>query len=146
MFKDKKKDKLSDLAQKAKMSVLQDIHGKAGEDMSDKLRGLKKVAVMSDSEEGLRDGLEKAKGILEAKKGVVSEHDEKDQSLPESMDDVMEPKEMPENEPSESEESDEEEMPEMSAHESMHDAMSEEDIDKKIAELHMLKHKKRMGK
>lgn len=156
-MKDKKKEGLSDLAKHAKMSVLKDIHDFAADDMSSRLKGMKKISVASDSSEGLDRGLDKAKEILAhavTGRSPVEAHDENLEDA-EAIDDVMEPKEMPENEPNMKdgqdeveEESPEHESMENSEHEEMeheHPEMSEEEIDKQIAHLHMLKNKKRMG-
>lgn len=67
---DKKKKaghELSPVESAAKHSVLNDLKGMAGKAMSDKLQGLKKVSVASDSEEGLKHGLEKAHEIVSGK-------------------------------------------------------------------------------
>lgn len=55
---------LSPVEHAAKSSVLEDLKNIAGQSMSDKLHGLKKVQVASDSEEGLKHGLEKAHEIV----------------------------------------------------------------------------------
>jgi hypothetical protein len=146
----KKPGELSDLAKHAKMSVLKNVHDLASKDMADKLKGVKKVSVMSDSEEGLAHGLDKAKEILgHAVEGhsPVEEHDE-DPEERKAMDDVLEPKEMPEDEgEAEPEEGMEEEHEELESPEGdEHEGMSEEELDKKIAHLHSLKNKKRMMK
>jgi hypothetical protein len=64
---------LSPVESAAKSSVLDDLKGMAGEAMSHKLNGLKKVSVASDSEAGLKHGLEKAHEIVSGKE----EHDMK---------------------------------------------------------------------
>lgn len=60
---EKKRD-LSPNEKHAKLGVLKELHDMASADMGDKLDGLKKVSVMSDSPEGLQHGLEQAKHIL----------------------------------------------------------------------------------
>ncbi len=56
---------LSDSEQEAKMSVLNQLKNSMDDVMSEKANGLKKVSVMSDSEEGLKAGLDKAKDIVQ---------------------------------------------------------------------------------
>jgi len=60
----KSKKKISDNERDAKMGVLKEVSSMAGAAMGDKLKGLKKVSVASDSKEGLNKGLEKAKEML----------------------------------------------------------------------------------
>ena len=59
-----KKRDLSDVEKNAKMDVVKDMRDHAAKAMHGKLDGLKKVSVMSNSSEGLKAGLDKAKGIL----------------------------------------------------------------------------------
>lgn len=62
---EKKKSKgLSDSHIKAKSSVLNDISSIAGKMMKEKLGGLKKVTVASDSKQGMEEGLETAQDLL----------------------------------------------------------------------------------
>lgn len=48
----------------AKMSVLNDLKDVASDAMKQKIHGLKKVQVMSDSDEGLKAGLSKAEDLI----------------------------------------------------------------------------------
>lgn len=57
--------KLSPVEKEAKMNVLKELSSQAGDMLGQKLAGLKKVTVASDSEDGLEQGLEKAKEIIE---------------------------------------------------------------------------------
>ena len=57
---------LSDNEKQAKSEVLKSLHGQASDILRDKLKGIKKVSVMSDSPEGLEKGLDKAKELLDA--------------------------------------------------------------------------------
>ena len=57
----KKKSDMSDVEKDAKKSVLGELRQTADDMMKDKLSGLKKVTVASDSPEGLEEGLEKVK-------------------------------------------------------------------------------------
>jgi hypothetical protein len=69
-----KKKKISDVEKEAKMGVLKEVSDMAGAAMGDKLKGLKKVTVASDSKEGLDKGLEKAKELLD--KDLAKSEDE----------------------------------------------------------------------
>lgn len=62
-----KKKKLSGVEKKAKMKVVEDMRDMASKAMGDKLHGLKKVTVASNSSEGLKEGLEKAEDVIESK-------------------------------------------------------------------------------
>ena len=70
---------LSDNEKQAKSEVLKSLHGQASDILRVKLKGIKKVSVMSDSPEGLEKGLDKAKELLEAAQGSngdnILEHD-----------------------------------------------------------------------
>lgn len=59
-----KKRDLSPSEKKAKMDAVHEMRGAASEMMGDKMDGLKKVSVMSNSKQGLAKGLDKAKGIV----------------------------------------------------------------------------------
>jgi hypothetical protein len=58
--------KLSENELKAKMSVLEDLKSQAEDKMKEPLKNLKKVSIMSDSKEGLKQGLEKAEEMMES--------------------------------------------------------------------------------
>ena len=77
----KKGKSLDEKSIKAKMEVLKDLKAQAMDAMGDKLNGAKKVEVSSNSEEGLKSGLEKAKELLEGKE---DESDESEEELEES--------------------------------------------------------------
>ena len=59
-----KKRDLSPSEKKAKMDAVHEMRGAASEMMGDKMDGLKKVSVMSNSKDGLAHGLDKAKQIV----------------------------------------------------------------------------------
>lgn len=59
-----KKRDLSENEKKAKIDVVQHLRDMASEAMGDKMDGLKKVSVMSDSPEGLKEGLDKAREVV----------------------------------------------------------------------------------
>lgn len=103
--------KLSDSEKEAKMSVLKALKGSMDEVMADKVHGMKKVSVMSDSPEGLKEGLEKAEDIVEESEPLMK----------------MASEDMEESDESEDSEDSEE--------------MSPDEIDAKIAELMALKEK-----
>lgn len=63
-----KMKKLSPMEQKASSKVLEELRSHAKGMMNDKMKGLKKVTVASNSKEGLKEGLSKAEEIIGAKK------------------------------------------------------------------------------
>lgn len=56
--------KMHPMEQKAKMGVMEDLQKMAHDAMGGKLKGMKKVTVASDSEEGLEHGLDKAHDVI----------------------------------------------------------------------------------
>lgn len=77
-FKKKKMKMMEDeemnpIEKEAKMGVLSSMKASAKPDLMEKL---KKVSVMSDSPEGLKMGLDKAKDMVEAKSDMEMEHPE----------------------------------------------------------------------
>jgi hypothetical protein len=64
---------LSGVERDAKMSVLHDLRGQAAEAMKSGLHNLKKVSVMSDSPEGLSEGLSKAKDMVSSARNPKGE-------------------------------------------------------------------------
>jgi hypothetical protein len=110
---------LSPVEKEAKMSVVDSLKKMAQDHMGDAMKkGMKKVSVLSDSEEGLEHGLDKAKDIVK--------------KLPKAEDEESEP------EAYAGEESPEEEAME---EDSELDHMSEDDINKKLMKLMALKEK-----
>lgn len=61
----KKGKKLEPNEKEAKMNVVKELSKQAGDMLGDKVKGLKKVSVASDSKEGLKAGLSKAEQIVE---------------------------------------------------------------------------------
>lgn len=61
----KRPDDLDKDEQGAMMSVLKDIHKMASDDMGHDIHGMKKVSVASDTVNGLKAGLDKAKGMVQ---------------------------------------------------------------------------------
>lgn len=110
-----KKRKLSDEEKEAKLGALEKYSGKSKEGMLERLGGVKKVSVIAKDKDGLEEGLDKAKEILE------------DEDLEESelSDDF-------ENEQDEEDSDDE-------------DELSLDDIEEKIRELEALKKAKLKG-
>jgi len=58
---------MSDVEKESKKSAIMAMKKMAEDAMGEKLSGLKKVTIASDSEEGLKEGLEKAEDVVEAK-------------------------------------------------------------------------------
>lgn len=85
----------------AKAAMAKELSDLLGSDLADEVKGVKKVTVASDSEEGLEEGLEKAQEVLKSK----SMKDESDEMEDESEE--MEDESEEESEEDESEESEE---------------------------------------
>lgn len=150
----KKGKKISPAEQKAKGDVLSDLHGQASDAMGDKLMQMKKVSVMSPDKQGLEEGLDKAKELLnnvpndtddnnyQAVEGHGDAHDEDSGTNEEHEGGPVYPPGSDHQE--ESMESPEEENQEVEQGLEPEDhAMSEEELDKKIALLTQLKAKMR---
>lgn len=150
MFEKKKGSKMSDTEMGAKKSVLESLRDEMSKAMGDKLSGLKKVTVASDSKEGLQNGLSTAKNMVEGGKGgtvgdsygheleKAVEDDEMDTHPTDNSDD---------NDEAEAEGpiGEEDESPEEESHEEGED-MSHEEIDAKLKHLLALKKKKESHK
>lgn len=120
----KKKDakKLSSGELEAKLNAANEMHKWASEEMGNGLeKKLKKVTVASDSEEGLEEGLEKAKEIVEEKPDMMDAEKSEEDAVHEAGESV------------------EDEMMEHS--EDGMEEMSEEEIDEKLQKLMALKAK-----
>ncbi len=162
MYENKKK--LSPLEQKAKMGVVKDLRDLAAKHMSDKLEGLKKVTVASDSEEGLKHGLDKAKEIVsspemehmrsEAERGfgahadqLAGDENKHVHDMPETADAHEPLRDEQDEEAEESPSEEEHESPEEEASEhDEHDDMDEDELDKKLQHLMAMKERKRSKK
>ena len=119
----KGKSKLSPLEKEAKMLVMKALSDDMSNELKDKLKGLKKVTIASNSPEGLKAGLKKAEDMIEDKMQCdACGH----KGCP------MCPK-MSEAEEMDSEDSEDEE------YASEDEEMSMEEIDRKIAELEKMK-------
>lgn len=70
-----KKRDLSPNERHAKMDVIKEMRNAASELMGGKMDGLKKVSVMSDSKQGLKHGLDKAKEIVSDGEEDQMQHD-----------------------------------------------------------------------
>ena len=114
---------LGKAAAKAKSSVLEDLMSDMFDQDGDKVKGLKKVTVASNSPKGLEKGLDKAKEML-------GEGDMSDEDMPEGEESAEEAEESPEMEASE--------------HEADEEEMSADEIEAKIAELKDLLKEKKM--
>lgn len=135
--KKQKMGELSDNEKTAKIGVAKHLHDFASGELMKKLGGLKKVAVMSDSQEGLKHGLDEAKHVLEG----ASEDSDSEVMKP-GEEESMREASGAESEDEESPLHEAEESPEMEAseHESgSEEPMSDEEIDAKIKELELLK-------
>jgi hypothetical protein len=84
--------KMSDNEKEAKSGVLSEMKDMASKMMGDKVKGIKKVTVASNSDEGVKKGLEKAKELLgqESEESPEMEESETEESSEESMDDCCE--------------------------------------------------------
>lgn len=137
---DGKKSKLSGVEQEAKMKVMQALSEEMGGAMKDKLKGLKKVTVASNSPEGLKKGLQKAEEMVAGKSPEMGNEESECEACKGSgcpaCEMMEEASESPEMEESEDEESEDEEE-EKSAEE-----MTPAELDQKIAELQALKQAK----
>jgi len=123
--------KLSDIEKKASSKVLGELRSHAQSMMNDKMKGLKKVTVASNTKEGLKEGLNKAEEILGTKKT------KEDEANPEEIDNL----ETEETEDSDEHEAGESEEYEAGEEEGEEESMSEEELDAKIKELMALKDK-----
>lgn len=72
------KDKL-----KAKAEMMKQLSDLLGKDMAEDVKGMKKVTVASDSSEGLKEGLKKAKDIMDKKPDLEEEMKEMEDASPE---------------------------------------------------------------
>lgn len=112
--------KMHPLDKKAKLAAITDLHEQAKKAMGEKLSGIKKVSVMADDKEGLEEGLEKAKELLEGEESEESEESSEDEKEESAEEQVMEAEEGSE----------------------MHPEMAMDAIEEKIAKL--MEMKKRM--
>ena len=125
---------LSDNEREAKMSVVSGLRDMAQSMMGDKLKGLKKVTVASNDEQGLKSGLEKAKSMLsDMPKDPFHESQDAESESPARAEEGAE------DESHELGESEEEESSEHQPEEEL----SEEEINAKLEHLMKLKAKKK---
>lgn len=59
----------------AKKNAMKELSDMLGEDITEGIKGVKKVTVASDSEEGLKKGLEKAEDVLESRESEEEDMD-----------------------------------------------------------------------
>lgn len=76
MLKKKKKSKEMSKDMSHKMEILEQLKAMASEMMGEDLGGLKKVTVAAKDQEGLEEGLEKAKELLGKKEESEDDEDE----------------------------------------------------------------------
>lgn len=141
-------DELDDAEKNAKMHVINAMRDMASSAMGEKLQGLKKVSVASDSDEGLAHGLDKAKEILSHKEHEdMVDHAEghgkaaDDEFSGEEMDGDDE-SEQPHHEAAEGED-DHEYAPDNAEHASPDEELDEDEINKRLEHLMKLKDKKK---
>lgn len=128
-------DGMDDVEKEAKMGVLESLKRAAMDEMGDKLKGLKKVTVASNDEEGLKEGLSHAKDVIEhGDSGMGEDSPEVDQDEehdaieePDMQDEGVEAEHNEEHEGDSEDEDDED--------------FSPEGIDQKIEKLKQLKAK-----
>lgn len=77
----------------AKAAMAKELSDVLSGDLADGIKGMKKITVASDSEEGLEEGLEKAKEVLEAQEDE-SEDSEEMEDESEEMEDESEMKDV----------------------------------------------------
>jgi hypothetical protein len=90
--KAQQKGKVDPSKLEAKANIMRSLSDELGKDISEDLKGLKKVTVASDSEEGLKEGLEKAEDVLEGKEEESNESEmenEEEGEESESSDDLQ---------------------------------------------------------
>lgn len=75
----------------AKASMAKELSDMLGEDLTEGIKDSKRVTVASDSEEGLKKGLEKAEDILESK---MEDDSEESEDMEDSEEDVEIPEEV----------------------------------------------------
>lgn len=80
---------MSDDESEAQGSVLKDLRGSMGGLMGDKLKGLKKVTVASNSPQGLEQGLDTAKDVL-GQDGMGTEGSPEEEQMESPEDEVLE--------------------------------------------------------
>lgn len=146
LMKDKKKKSgMSDIEQEAKLKAARLMGDEASNAMKDGLTSLKKVSVASDSEAGLKKGLDKAKEILSSKEHedlVDESEDGSDRNLSDPFAGDEGRAQDAEEEESAEHEADETPKEEESEHEGEDDSLSEDEIDAKIERLKALKAKR----
>ena len=125
---------ISEVQKQAKLDVLGDLQGHTKDMLSEKLDGIKKVTVASNTKEGLKKGVKTAEKVIDKLNGKPEEESEEPCQHCEGMGC---PECAEESEEHESSESPEEEVSEHESGEESSDEseMSEEELDAKIAEL-----------
>jgi hypothetical protein len=138
---------LSGVEKDAKSSVLEHLKQMASDSIGDKLKGLKKVTVASDSPHGLAEGLDKAKEMIGdpgvhdkgGEPGEHMEHDEGHMMPNEEESDEHEASESPEQEEAEEQaegtEADEHPEDSIGQEHNEFDHMSEDELDQHLQKL-----------
>jgi len=78
----------------AKAAMAKELSDLLGSDLAEGVKGIKKVTVASDSEEGLEKGLEKAQEVLDAKDEMGDESEEMEDESEEMEDESEDESEM----------------------------------------------------
>lgn len=125
MAKMGKKKMMSPNEKSAKMNVLKDIRGVASDELKNRLSGLKKVSVMSNSQPGMAEGLEKAQELMGHSEGGEVEDAENPQHDIEMAEENNDSEEENEESPEEEASEDSDEI----------QGMSDEDVKAKLREL-----------
>lgn len=134
MFNKDKKKKMSDNEMSAKQSVLEHLRNEAEGMMGEKMKGMKKVTVASNSSEGLKKGLDKAEEIISGKEQAGMVQDAEDGEL--HGHDALQG----------GDEDGAEEAHEEAAADPRADEMDEDELDAKLAELMAKKERLKMKK
>lgn len=156
-------EEMSGVEKDAKMGVVKAMRDMASNAMNDKLAGLKKVSVASDSSEGLKEGLKKAEELMGAHESdeqpqhednkamdSIDNHSEEAMDQDEGGDshglheNGEEDEESPEHEAGESAEEEMSEHPQGENYQpSEYDHLSEDELDAKLAHLMKMKEMKK---
>jgi len=141
MLKNKKIRPLDDEEKNAKLDVLSHLKSMAEGEMGHPLHNMKKVEVASDSEEGLKAGLDKARDMASH-----DEHPEAEMEDSPKHEEGVADEEEGEDPAEEAAETDQEEKAEdhvdSDHHDDIHDGLDDHEIDAKLMKLHAMKSKR----
>jgi|LakMenEpi03Aug12_release.lakeMendotaPanAssembly.Ray.scaffolds.fasta_scaffold222984_3 TATA-binding protein-associated factor Taf7 len=77
----------------AKAAMAKELSDSLGSDIMDGIGGMKKVTVASNSEKGLKEGLEKAEDVLESKMKKEDEESDSEEEMEDSEEEDMDDEE-----------------------------------------------------